>query len=113
MRKESVLYCFFQINPVEVLAFKQKLRNYVVPRITTTTQMLKNETQPITALNVAFSQSGINKLVQNTTIVGDVGDPVFAAGQAADAPNLGDDKTTWEPAFKSGNIDGVFIIASV
>jgi hypothetical protein len=39
----------------------------------------------------------------------DLGDPAFKAGQLADATNLADDVTKWDPSFKNG-VHGVVLI---
>ena len=39
----------------------------------------------------------------------DLGDPAFKTGQLADAKNLADDVTEWDPGFKSG-VHGVILI---
>lgn len=65
-------------------------------------------TQPIAALNVAFSQAGLNVL----GVTDNLNDTKFSSGQQADIPNIGDPGTTnWESAFVSG-VHGVFLLAS-
>lgn len=77
--------------------------------VTTTTQLLDVSKQPDAAVNVAFSQSGLVKLGINDSL----NDPVYSAGQFADASNLGDPGTTnWVNAFKGTGIHGVFLLAS-
>lgn len=107
MRKQLELFLFFQIPEVPV--FKKYFHTYVLPKITSVNQILSVGTQPVVALNVAFSQRGLYKLgVQDNVF-----DSPFTGGQAADANNLGDPGTTnWVPQFAAGNIDGVFLIAS-
>jgi hypothetical protein len=107
MKKKLELFYFFEINNPK--SFKSKLHTDVVPRITNTLQLLSVSTQPIVALNLAFSQTGLSTL----GITDDLGDAPFAAGQAADADNLGDPGTTnWIQAFAGTKIHGVFLIAS-
>lgn len=107
MHKKIENFVFFEIkNPT---AFKIILRTLIVPFITSTARIIgPPNTQPLAALNVAFSQQGLNAL----GITDNLGDPIFSAGQFADAPNLGDDLNDWEAPFKGTNIHGVFLIAS-
>ena len=106
MKKKVETFTFFKIN--NAAAFKKGLKS-LAPKITTTTQLLQVSTQPITAVNIAFSSTGIRALGVNDTL----GDPLFTAGQFHDAPNLGDPGTVnWVPAFKGTSIHGVFLLAS-
>jgi hypothetical protein len=121
---------FFQI--VDPDAFRIGLVT-IIPQIATTTQVraasegiAKNKKTPrllggkkkllrIQHINVAFTQHGLDVL----GIHDDLGDPLFKAGQRADAQALGDVGTIdaqnlfhppeWQPAFKS-KLDGVFLI---
>ncbi|KAF8576379.1 Dyp-type peroxidase [Ramaria rubella] len=69
---------------------------------------------PLSAVNIAFTQSGLNAL----GLTDDLGDPAFKAGQLAHAQALGDTGTTvngvfipsWFPEFK-GEIHGIILIA--
>lgn len=72
--------------------------------------MLSVSTQPIVALNIAFSQTGL----QTLNINDDLADPPFSAGQFVDAANLGDPGTVnWIKAFTATKLlHGVFLIAS-
>ncbi|KAJ7238690.1 fungal peroxidase [Mycena rebaudengoi] len=107
MKKNQELFFFFNITNVK--EFKAKLNKEILPNITTTTQLLNNSTQPVTALNIAFSQSGLTTL--NTT--DSLGDALFAGGQQKDASNLGDPGTTeWVPQFVDTHINGVILLAS-
>ncbi|KAG8857986.1 hypothetical protein FRB96_005477 [Tulasnella sp. 330] len=108
MKKQLEVFYFFQIN--NVTSFKTKLHNIIVPKITSVLQLLDTTTQPIVCLNLAFSQTGIQTLGFNTNL----GDTVFAAGQAADASNLGDPGTTnWVPTFTNTKaLHGVFLLAT-
>lgn len=63
----------------------------------------------ISAINVAFSQTGLTKLF-GPGKASDIGDADFKAGQPAQAAALGDDINEWLLQFKS-QIDGVFIIS--
>ncbi|KIM30375.1 hypothetical protein M408DRAFT_66228 [Serendipita vermifera MAFF 305830] len=107
MRKKMEAFYFFTIN--DAPGFKKKLHNDIMPMITDTLQLLSVSTQPLVALNLAFSQSGFNKL----GIIDNLQDSVYSNGQTADANNLGDTGTsTWVPEFIGTKIHGVFLIAS-
>ncbi|KAH7103753.1 DyP-type peroxidase [Auriculariales sp. MPI-PUGE-AT-0066] len=108
MRKKLELFYFFQID--DTAGFKNALHNSVVDIITPTKAMLSTATQPQVAVNLAFSQTGLNKL----GITGNLNDTTFSAGQASDADFLGDPSTTnWKSVFKSpSTLHGVFLIAS-
>ncbi|KAJ7484486.1 fungal peroxidase [Mycena latifolia] len=107
MKKNQELFFFFSITNPKV--FKQKLKSKILPLITTTTQLLDVSAQPVTALNIAFSQSGLLALNINDSL----GDPAFAGGQAADNGNLGDPGTkNWVPQFVGTKIHGVILLAS-
>ncbi|KAJ7698711.1 hypothetical protein B0H17DRAFT_1050506 [Mycena rosella] len=107
MKKNKELFYFFSIvNPT---TFKQKLKSNILPLITTTTQLLDVSTQPTTALNIAFSQTGLLAL----GIKDSLGDTAFAGGQAADSGTLGDPGTkNWVPQFVGTSIHGVILLAS-
>ncbi|KAJ6603570.1 fungal peroxidase [Mycena vulgaris] len=107
MKKNKELFYFFSIaNATE---FKAKLASDILPLITTTTQLLSVSTQPITALNIAFSQSGLTAL----SITDALGDPAFAAGQFYDLANLGDPgPKNWVKQFAGTRIHGVMLFAS-
>jgi hypothetical protein len=107
MKKNQELFYFFTI--ADVADFKSKLASDILPLITTTTQLLSVSTQPITALNIAFSSSGLNVL----NVTDSLGDSAFAGGQFADLSNLGDPgSTNWVPEFAGTGIHGVFLFAS-
>nr|WAW38284.1 DyP-type peroxidase [Auricularia mesenterica] len=107
MKKNKQTFYFFTIN--NPLTFKLKLRTIIAPFLTSTKRLMNVSTQPIVALNVAFSQSGLTTL----NVTDDLGDAAFKAGQFADAANLGDPGTgNWKPAFKGTKIHGVFLMAS-
>jgi len=106
MKKKIEVFFFFHIN--NGAKFKKGLKT-LAPQITTTTQLLQVSTQPITAINVAFSSTGLAALGVNDTL----GDPLYTGGQFKDAPNLGDPGTTnWVPEFKGTFVHGVFLLAS-
>ncbi|CAK5272837.1 unnamed protein product [Mycena citricolor] len=107
MRKSSETFYFFSVN--DGSAFKKSFRSGVFPLITSTTQLLSVSTQPTTALNVAFSHTGLLAL----NITDSLGDTPFQTGQHADIPNIGDaSDANWVPAFAGTNIHGVFLFAS-
>ncbi|KAJ7487892.1 fungal peroxidase [Mycena latifolia] len=107
MKKNKELFYFFSIS--DAADFKSKLASDILPLITTTTQLLDVSTQPVTALNIAFSQTGLIAL----SITDSLGDSAFAGGQFADLTNLGDPgSTNWVPEFTGGGIHGVMLFAS-
>ncbi|KAJ7484458.1 fungal peroxidase [Mycena latifolia] len=107
MKKNKELFFFFGIaNPK---TFKKKLKSNILPLITTTTQLLNVSAQPVTALNIAFSQTGLIAL----NVKDSLGDTAFANGQAADNGTLGDPGTkNWVPQFVGTKIHGVILLAS-
>jgi len=107
MKKKHELFFFFAIN--DAATFKSKLQSDIHGLITTTTQLLSVSTQPITAVNIAFSQVGLNAL----GVTDNLGDSLFASGQEVDATPLGDPGTTnWVSAFLNKGIHGVLLLAS-
>ncbi|CAK5278974.1 unnamed protein product [Mycena citricolor] len=107
MRKSSETFYFFSVNAPDT--FKQGFQSGVLPLITSTKQLLSVSTQPTTALNVAFSQTGLLAL----NITDDLGDAPFKTGQHADIPNIGDPSSAnWQPEFAGTSIHGVFLFAS-
>ncbi|KAJ7669280.1 fungal peroxidase [Mycena polygramma] len=107
MKKNQELFYFFSI--ANAATFKSKLSSDILPLITTASQLLDVSTQPITALNVAFSQTGLKAL----NVTESLGDTAFAGGQFADLKNLGDPgSTNWVPQFAGTGIHGVFLFAS-
>ena len=108
MKKKLELFYFFKIN--NAIAFKNKLRSNIVPRITSTTDLLTSP-QPQVMLNIAFSRTGLNALGQTTPFE----NPSFDGGMFADVGDLGDANvaTNWISAFQGTNVHGVFLIASV
>ncbi|KAJ7112816.1 fungal peroxidase [Mycena crocata] len=115
MRKKKELFYFFGIS--DATTFKAKLKKEILPRITTTTQLLDVSTQPTTALlNIAFSHPGL--LTLNVSLGNDtLGDPAFAAGQLQSVTGtnniLGDPGTkNWVPQFLEKKIHGVILMAS-
>jgi hypothetical protein len=107
MKKKQELFFFFSIaNATE---FKAKLHTNIRPLITTTTQLLSVASQPTTAVNIAFSNTGLLAL----GVTDSLGDALFEQGQASDASALGDPGTVnWVPGFVGTSVHGVFILAS-
>ncbi|KAJ3916820.1 fungal peroxidase [Lentinula edodes] len=107
MKKNKELFFFFTIvNPT---LFRSQLGSGILPLITPTSQLLAVDTQPTTAVNIAFSQRGLNAL----GITDDLGDTAFTNGQIDNvATILGDETSNWEPAFAGTGIHGVFLLAS-
>ena len=85
MKKKNVLYFFFSVKKVS--EFKRRLKDKILPSITSTMQLLDVNQQPATALNVAFSQSGLTTLGVNDSLGQDTS---FSDGQFKNAPGLGD-----------------------
>ncbi|KAH8094516.1 peroxidase TAP [Cristinia sonorae] len=121
-RTESSI--FFQIDNAE--GFRKQLP-LLVPKITTAAQAADDKDAikkhkraghkdllKISGLNIAFSQSGLNKL----GVTDDIGDAAFKQGQLANAQGLGDKGSTiggkfepnWIPAFKNA-VHGVIVIS--
>ncbi|KAJ7089327.1 hypothetical protein B0H15DRAFT_780120 [Mycena belliarum] len=107
MKKNKELFYFFSI--ADARAFKRKLKTDILPLITTTTQLLNVSAQPTTALNIAFSQTGLRALGNQDSL----DDTAFSNGQAADNGTLGDPGTkNWVPQFVGTKIHGVILLAS-
>ncbi|KAK7442721.1 dye-decolorizing heme-containing peroxidase [Stygiomarasmius scandens] len=106
MKKKKELFFFFSIK--DAATFKSKLASDIKPLVTTTTQLLSVSTQPNTALNVAFSKTGLDTL----GVTDSLGESLFNAGQFADAAALGDLTNNWDPEFKGTGVHGVFLLAS-
>ncbi|KAJ7766516.1 dye-decolorizing peroxidase precursor [Mycena maculata] len=106
MHKNTELFFFFGIT--DAATFKTQLASNIIPLITSTTEILSVDTQPVTAVNVAFSNTGLLAL----GVTDDLGDPDFVAGQFSEATTVGDDTSTWYNEFAGTNIHGVFLLAS-
>jgi hypothetical protein len=107
MKKNKELFYFFSI--ANAADFKPKLAADILPLITTTTQLLSVSTQPITALNIAFSHTGLLAL----NVTDSLGDALFNNGQFNDLGLLGDPgSTNWVPEFVGTGIHGVLLFAS-
>jgi len=129
LAKKVESFVFFDIaNPTQ---FRQRLKS-LIPLITTTTQALAdqkaiqaqkaegyNSLLKLVGTNIAFSQTGLHALGIND----DLGDPIFTAGQLADAsknliedglsdPGVVTGSTTdpaWDPSFKQ-TIHGCILV---
>ncbi|KAK7062703.1 dye-decolorizing heme-containing peroxidase [Paramarasmius palmivorus] len=107
MKKDKELFFFFSIQ--DAATFKSKLASDIHGLITSTNQLLDVSLQPITAVNIAFSNSGLSTL----GITDDLNDAAFTSGQFVDAEALGDPGTgNWIEGFKGTGVHGVFLIAS-
>ncbi|KAK0451293.1 fungal peroxidase [Desarmillaria tabescens] len=107
MKKKKELFFFFGIQ--NTTDFKNKLATDIHPLITSTTQILDVTTQPLTAVNLAFSQSGLSTL----GITDDLGDQFYSQGQEADSAAIGDPGTgNWVQSFAGTSVHGVFLLAS-
>lgn len=107
MKKKKELFFFFGIT--NATDFKIHLAADIHPLITTTTQLLSVSTQPITAVNIAFSQTGLTALGVTDILK----DDAFADGQHVDATNLKDPgDVNWVPGFAGTSVHGVFLLAS-
>ncbi|KAJ7688003.1 hypothetical protein B0H17DRAFT_1169575 [Mycena rosella] len=93
----------------ELFFFLAKLVSDIVPLVTSTSEILSVKTQPITAVNIAFSNTGLLAIGLDTNALGDSD---FVAGQFSDAGQIGDDPCLWNPAFTGTKIHGVFLLAS-
>ena len=122
-RKQQLV--FFSI--ANATAFKSKLATNIAPIVTryrfinilvlapqltkliySAQQMMNVSTQPLVAVNIAFSQSGLNALSVND----DIGSFELAGGMYAVSPMFGDAKSNWLPQLTGTTIHGVFMIVS-
>ncbi|KAJ3798574.1 fungal peroxidase [Lentinula aff. detonsa] len=107
MKKNKELFFFFTI--INSTLFRSQLGSGILPLITPTSQLLAVDTQPTTAVNLAFSQRGLTTL----DITDDLGDTAFANGQIDNVASiLGDETSNWESAFAGTSIHGLFLLAS-
>lgn len=107
MRKPKETFYFFKITNAAL--FKTKFKAGVQQYITSAATLLDVPAkQPLAFVNVGFSQSGLTTL----GVTDNLGDTQFAAGQFADATNLGDATSNWQTEFKGTQIHGVFLIGS-
>ncbi|KAL0565437.1 dye-decolorizing heme-containing peroxidase [Marasmius crinis-equi] len=109
MKKKRELFFFFGIS--DVAAFKSKLGTDIHDRITSTTKLIDTAQQPVTAVNIAFSHSGLTTL--GVADADQLNDDNFNKGQLADAAFLGDPGTgNWVQGFAGTSIHGVLLLAS-
>ncbi|KAJ7145035.1 dye-decolorizing peroxidase precursor [Mycena filopes] len=106
MHKNKELFFFFSVN--NAATFKSKLASDILPLITTTTEILSVDTQPVTAVNIAFSNTGLLAL----GVTDGLGDPDFEAGQFAETSTIGDNPSLWNAAFAGTSIHGAILLAS-
>jgi len=107
MKKKKEMFFFFSIKDAKT--FKSKLPSKIAPLITNTNQLLSVDTQPTTAVNIAFSHTGLLAL----NVTDNLGDSAFTGGQFKDASSIGDPGTSqWVPGFAGTNVHGVFLLAS-
>jgi hypothetical protein len=107
MSKKRELFFFFSI--ANATSFKSQLASDILPLVTSTSELLSVSTQPLTALNIAFSQTGLTALGATQSL----GDSVFSNGQFAGVGRLGDPGTSnWVPGFAGTSIHGVILLAS-
>jgi hypothetical protein len=106
MKKKKELFFFFHIN--DPATFKAKLASDIHPRITTTPQLLDVALMPVTAVNIAFSNTGLVAL----GVTDELDDSDFKTGQEDLANGLGDVPSNWEEGYKGKQTHGVFLLAS-
>lgn len=87
MHKQLQQFVFFGIN--DVATFKTHLANDIAPIVASAAQLANVSTQPLVALNIAFSQSGLTAL----GVTDSLNDAAFSAGQVNDITNLGTSST--------------------
>jgi len=127
LQKNAEHFLFFQIK--DLAQFKVLLRRKIAGLITTTRTVKEREFHlrdhksqgdetpiPNIGINLAFTASGVGKLIPATNQGKTLGDASFAAGAKAQAKSLGDpvdgsgNPTTWLPQFLDSAIDGVFLV---
>lgn len=107
MHKQKQLFYFFAIN--DVPTFKSHLASDIAPVVASVSRLLNVSSQPLVALNIAFSQTGLTKL----GVTDNLGDSFFTNGQAANTTTLlGETMDNWIPQFKTRGIHGVILLAS-
>ncbi|EJD40094.1 DyP-type peroxidase [Auricularia subglabra TFB-10046 SS5] len=106
MHKQKQVFYFFAIN--DSATFKSHLASNLAPVVASVTQLSNVASQPLVAVNIAFSNSGLRAL----NVTEPLGDSVFPAGQAADASSFNEDTNTWKPSFVGTSIHGVLLLAS-
>jgi len=113
-------FYYFQITNVP--KFRQTFGKFIVPKVTTSGQLVKNPPGPPTdptnqflGLNVGFSHLGLQFFGLND----DLFDDSFVKGQQQDSKSLGDAGTQrgdfwtprWDPEYKV-DIHGIFLITA-
>nr|WAW38279.1 DyP-type peroxidase [Auricularia auricula-judae] len=88
MHKLQQLFFFFAIN--DPATFKTHLANDIAPIVASASQLSNVTAQPLVALNIAFSQTGLTAL----GITDNLNDAAFSAGQVNDINNLGETTDT-------------------
>nr|4W7M_A Chain A, Dye-decolorizing peroxidase [Auricularia auricula-judae]4W7M_B Chain B, Dye-decolorizing peroxidase [Auricularia auricula-judae] len=106
MHKQKQLFYFFAIN--DPATFKTHLASDIAPVVASVTQLSNVATQPLVALNIAFSNTGLLAL----GVTDNLGDSLFANGQAKDATSFKESTSSWVPQFAGTGIHGVIILAS-
>lgn len=107
--KSIELFFFFGIS--DAAAFKHCLASDIQHRISSVSKILAVCRQPITAVNIGFSASGLQTLSIDPATL-NMGS--FDAGQWKDASFLGDSGTNWRPGpeFAGTSIHGLLIFQS-
>ncbi|EJD46896.1 DyP-type peroxidase [Auricularia subglabra TFB-10046 SS5] len=107
MHKNKQLFYFFAIK--DVAKFKSHLASDIAPFVTSVKQLADVAAQPLVALNIAFSHTGLLTLGVSDSL----GDRLFEGGQEKDAVQSFNESTAkWVSAFVSRSIDGVILLAS-
>ncbi|EJD36463.1 DyP-type peroxidase [Auricularia subglabra TFB-10046 SS5] len=107
MQKHNQLFYFFTIH--DAARFKRHLAWDIAPVVASVAQLSQVHRQPLVALNIAFSHAGLLAL----GVTEDLGDSVFAGGQAADAvQSFNEDTASWVPQFVGDAVHGVILLAS-
>ncbi|KAJ7857322.1 hypothetical protein B0H14DRAFT_2578458 [Mycena olivaceomarginata] len=93
-----------------------KLASNILPLITSTTEILSVNTQPVTAVNNGFSHTGLVTLGVTEIVffffLPDLGDTDFVAGQFSETSTIGDNPSLRDPVFAGTSIHGVILLAS-
>ncbi|MFH5926504.1 Dyp-type peroxidase [Roseomonas xinghualingensis] len=123
LQKDAECFLFFTIT--DAPAFKAALRNAVAFQITSTSDVLRRESQIAAAkaagvqtrfhflgLNLGFTYRGLEVLLQQQDFGGALPgfDAAFRAGAKERGAALGDDPAAWRAPFAEGAVDGVLLI---
>ena len=127
LQKNYEAFVFFEIK--NVAEFKDKLRNVLVERITTSKTVQERDTElralknsklklllPLVGFNIAFTKCGVDKLCPGV----DLGDTSYASGARDRAAAIQDpvdaqtppQPATWLPKFAAAAIDGVMLVTA-